>query len=147
MDGGGNDVEGDCGCGDCEAVVDGLVEEAEPGVAPWATVVVLAVGDGLPVFAAADVLVGGTSEGSWTAGRWLPGVRAATATVVRLVRDDDAPLGLRSEPAPAGAAPESTCATIDPQARFDPGALIDLRCTRTELEGATVWLVPDGATP
>jgi len=119
---------------------EGQVEEVSPGAAGPVTVVVLAVGDGLPSFTAADLVVGPMEPGTWIGGRWLPGVELTANAVVRLQADDTAPSGLRARPH-AGPAEVVPCLQSN---RLDLDALLELRCTRDELVGTALWAVPSG---
>lgn len=125
----------------------------EPAAEGPVTFVVLATdGAGFTDCVARDVFVGDVPAGLFTAGgRFLPGDAAATGLVrATLLADDASPTGLRVEDAVAveasalpDADPYGTAAlpcTVAVDGPFDPGWLLDQRCTREQVAGATVVL-------
>ena len=129
---------------------DGEVEAISPGDEGVHTLVVLAIGEGLPAFTAAELVVGDAGEGTFVGGRWLPGLSLLQPGWVRLVADDAAPSGLRSEAVTVdevGPLPCDAPGGGGNQGTFDLDVLLDLRCTRAELDGAIAYVVPDGGSP
>lgn len=125
--------------------------ETEPG---WVTFLALAVGaPGQTAFRATDLLVAddpaAVGDGLWVGGRFVPtdaSVAWSEGQQVRgtLAADDGSPCGLRLTAAtaePVGEAPALPCA-VPTDGSFDPTVLLEQRCTRAELDGATVVILP-----
>jgi hypothetical protein len=118
-------------------VEEGTAVDYQPEEHDVVTVLALSMGDGAGRVRAVDLRDDDGTPGTWVEQRWVPGLSLDAPTVVRLDRDDDAPLGLRIA--------EIVDESPDPTAcggQLLPEALLFGRCSRSELVGVPVTLSP-----
>jgi hypothetical protein len=132
---------------------DDELEEAEAGPEGPRTLLALALSpteDGANGWSTRDLFVGPPPPGLWTpSGRFLPAESAPPPgpILATLARDDASPTGLRLDDV-APAAPDDPDGTEalpcrDPvSGPFDPDWLLAQRCTRADVVGARVRVVP-----